>query len=133
MPDKEFDDSVVTADKWSRMIALFVAIGAFLLALELTDDLQFSSVVAAVAGIGSRMYIPYHASLRVPEDDRLPIHEHPMTGNYNHGAAGLALLVTSVVSLGVFLFGHGFVTAVGVGIGSGVISYFVLRSLLPTA
>ncbi|WP_418279854.1 hypothetical protein [Halorubrum sp. DTA98] len=133
MTGSEFHDSVVTADKWSKVIALFVAIGVFLVARELTGDVQFGSIVAATAGIGTRLYIPHHVSVRLPESDRLSLQDHPVTGNYHHGAAGLALVAASVVALGAFLLGHGFLTAVGIGVISGVVIHVVLASWLPTA
>lgn len=128
MAEQGFHESVVKADKWSKPIALVVAIAVFLLANRLTADVQFASIVAATAGIGARFYVPYHASVRVPESERVPLHEHPVTGNYHHGAAGLALLIASFATLGAFLIGHGFLTAVGVGVISGVVLYFVFAS-----
>ncbi len=133
MTDQRFDDSVVAADRWSKVIALLVAIAVFLLASELTADVRFNSIVAAVAGVGARLYIPYHASVRVPKSERLSLREHPVAGNYHHGAAGIALMMASLVSLGVFLLDQAFLISVGIGIISGVFAYFVLGSSLPTA
>jgi hypothetical protein len=131
MSEQQFHDSVVRADKWSRILALVAAIAVFLLARELVGDVQFASIVAATAGIGTRLYIPYHASVRVPEADRTALHDHPVAGNYHHGGAGLALVAASVVALGVFVLGHGIVIAVGVGGMSGSGAYVVLASALP--
>ena len=125
MAEQGFHESVVKADKWSKPIALVVAIAVFLLANRLTAAVQFSSIIAAAVGIGTRFYVPYHASVRVPEPDRIPLHEHPVTGSYHHGAAGLSLVVASFVALGVFLLVHGFLTAIGVGVIFGVVLYFV--------
>lgn len=133
MSEQQFHDSVVTADKWSKVIALFVAIGIFLIGRELTGDVQFVSIVAATAAIGVRLFIPYYASMQVPDADRTPLHDHPVTGNYHHGAAGLALVVLSVVAFGTFLLIHAFLTAVGVGVVSGALAYVVLSSVLPSA
>lgn len=131
MSEQQFHDSVVRADKWSRILALVAAIAVFLLARELAGDVQFASIVAATAGIGTRLYIPYHASVRVPEADRTALHDHPVAGDYHHGGAGLALVAASVVALGVFVLGHGIVIAVGVGGMSGSGAYVVLASALP--
>lgn len=131
MSEPKFDESVVKADKRSKAVALVVAITAFLLVRELVVDVQFASIVAATAGIGVRLYIPYHASVRVPESDRTSLSEHPTVGAYHHGAAGIGLVVLSVVAVAAFAFTHGFVTSVGVGIIAGVASYVVLSSVLP--
>jgi len=132
MSEPEFDESVVKADKRSKAVALIVAIAAFLLVRELVVDVQFASIVAATAGVGVRLYIPYHASVRVPESDRTSLSDHPTVGAYHHGAAGIGLAVLSVVAVAAFAFTQGFVTSVGVGIIAGVVSYVVLSSALPT-
>ncbi|MFC5279449.1 hypothetical protein ACFPM1_11880 [Halorubrum rubrum] len=133
MSEGSFHESVVAADRWSKVLALVVAIGVFLAVRELIGDVQFSSIVAATAGIGTRLYVPYHASVRVPEPDRRPLRDHPTAGNYHHGAAGLALVAASAVAVGSFGLGHGFVTAVGVGVISGSVAYLLCASALPTA
>ncbi|MFC7186945.1 hypothetical protein [Halorubrum yunnanense] len=131
MSEPEFDKSVVRADKWSKVVALLVAIAAFLIVRELVIDVQFASIAAATAGIGTRLYIPYHASVRVPESDRTSISEHPMAGAYHHGAAGIGLVVLSIVAVTAFAFTQGFVTSIGIGIIAGVGLYVVLSSVLP--
>lgn len=133
MSDQPFHDSVVKADKWSKIIALFVAIGVFLLAREIVANVQFVSIIAAMTAIGVRLYIPHYASMRVPEADRTPLHEHPVTGSYHHGAAGLALIVLSAVALVVFVLNHAVLIAVGIGVISGAVAYVVLSSVLPSA
>lgn len=132
MSEPEFDESVVKADKRSKAVALIVAIAAFLLVRELVVDVQFASIVAATAGVGVRLYVPYHASVRVPESDRTSLSDHPTVGAYHHGAAGIGLVVLSVVAVAAFAFTQGFVTSVGVGIIAGVVTYVVLSSTLPT-
>lgn len=132
MSEPEFDESVVKADKRSKAVALVVAVVAFVVVRELAVDVQFASVVAATAGIGARLYIPYRASVRVPESDRTSLSEHPTSGAYHHGAAGIGLVVLSVVATAAFVFTQGFVTSVGVGIIAGVVSYVVLSSVLPS-
>ncbi|EMA68784.1 hypothetical protein C461_04117 [Halorubrum aidingense JCM 13560] len=132
MPEQQFHDSVVAADRWSKVAALVVAIAVFLLVREPVGDVQFASIVAAMTGIGTRLYIPFHASVRVPEADRVPISNHPTAGSYNHGAAGLGLIVASMAALGTFLVGHGFLAGVGVGGISGVVGYAVFVNILPS-
>ena len=133
MTQPEFDESVVKADKRSKVVALLVAVAAFLLVRELVVDVQFASIVAATAGIGTRLYIPYHASVRVPEADRTSISEHPAAGAYHHGAAGIGAVLLSVVAVAAFVFTQDLVTSVGVGIIASVGSYVVLSSALPPA
>lgn len=132
MSEPEFSESVVLANRWSKVIALLVAIGVFLLANALGGDVQFASIVAAGAAIGARFYIPYRASMNVPESERTPLTAHPNTGNYHHGAAGIALMAASIVALGAFLVAHGFLLAVGVGVMFGIVSFVILRSRLPS-
>ncbi|OYR48762.1 hypothetical protein DJ73_18960 [Halorubrum sp. Ea1] len=131
MSEPEFDESVVKADKRSKAVALIVAIAAFLVVRELVVDVQFASIVAATAGVGVRLYVPYHASVRVPESDRKSLSDHPTVGAYHHGAAGIGLVVLSVIAVAAFAFTQGFVTSVGVGIIAGVVAYVVLSSTLP--
>ncbi|OYR38859.1 hypothetical protein DJ82_10455 [Halorubrum sp. Ib24] len=131
MSEPEFDESVVKADKRSKAVALIVAIAAFLVVRELVVDVQFASIVAATAGVGVRLYVPYHASVRVPESDRTSLSDHPTVGAYHHGAAGIGLVVLSVIAVAAFAFTQGFVTSVGVGIIAGVVAYVVLSSTLP--
>ncbi|OYR58777.1 hypothetical protein [Halorubrum halodurans] len=132
MSEPSFHESVVAADKRSKAIALLVAIGLFLAVNRIVGDVQFASIVAATAGIGTRLYVPYHASMRVPAADRTPLSEHPATGEYHHGAAGLALVTVSLAAIVVFGFGHGLITAVGVGVISGSVAYVMLSSALPS-
>jgi hypothetical protein len=132
MPEPEFDESVVKADKRSKAVALIVAIAAFLLVRELVTDVRFASVAAATAGVGVRLYVPYHASVRVPEADRTSLSEHPTVGAYHHGAAGIGLVLLSVVAVAAFAYTQAFVPSVGVGVIGGVVSYLVLSSALPT-
>lgn len=133
MSEGSFHDSVVAADKWSKAFALVAAIVVFLAVREVVADVQIASIVAATAGIGVRLYGPYHASIRVPEAERTPLAEHPTAGSYHHGAAGIALVAVSLAVTAVVGIGHGFITAVGVGVMSGGVAYVVLSSALPTA
>ncbi len=132
MSEPEFNESVVLANRWSKVLALLVAIGVFLLTNALAGDVQFASIIAAAAAIGVRFYVPYHASMNVPATERTPLTAHPNTGNYHHGAAGIALVAASVVALVAFLVVHGFLVAVGVGVMFGMVSFVILRSRLPS-
>lgn len=130
MSDEQVDKSMVRADRWSRVIALLAAIGLFLLSGQLIEDLQFSMVTAAFVGIGVRFYIPYHASITVARRDD-PIHEYKGTGNYHHGAAGVGLVVFSLVALFAMTINPEFWQALGVGVAAGLVAFLVLRSVLP--
>jgi len=132
MSERQFDESVVRADRWSKVIALFVAIGVFLLCVRLTADVQFSSILAATVAIGTRLYIPYHASMSVPEPDRIPIHAHPTTGSYHHGAVGGALALAPFASLAVMVLHAAVWPSIGAGVVVGVLVYWALYSVLPT-
>jgi hypothetical protein len=130
MSDEGPDESMVRADRWSRVIALFAAIGLFLLSGQLIEDLQFGMITAAFIGIGVRFYIPYHASITVARRDE-PIQEYEGTGNYHHGAVGAGLVVFSLVALLVMSISPGFWQALGVGVAAGLVAFLVLRSVLP--
>lgn len=131
MSDPEFHESVIVANRRSKVLALVVAIAVFLPVTTAAGDIQFASIVAAAAAIGARFYWPYRASMRVPEADRTPLSAHPTAGNYHHGAAGIALMAASLVAIVVFLLAHMFLTAIAIGGVLGVGSYFMLRSQLP--
>lgn len=124
-------DSVLTADRRSKVAGLFVALGVYVLAQFTTPDPRFNAIVAAVAGIGIRIYIPYQASRAVTDPDAMTITAHPDTGDYHYGAVGLALLFASVGALGVMGVTEQFNTAVLAGAAVGLVSFGALRSILP--
>jgi hypothetical protein len=124
-------ESVLAADRWSRIVGLFVALGVFVLAQLTTTDPQFNAVVAAVGGIGARVYVPYHASLSVVDPEATSISSHPDAGNYHYGAAGLALLLAPGVALVVMIAAGSFNAAILVGAVVGSAGFLVLRSTLP--
>ncbi len=130
MSDEQPDRSMVRADRWSRVIALFAAIGLFLLSGQLIEDLQFGMITAAFIGIGVRFYIPYHASITIAQKDE-PIHEYEGAGNYHHGAAGVGLIVFSLVALLVMTISPGFWQALGVGVAAGLVSFLSFRGVFP--
>lgn len=103
MSDVQLSERMVQADRLSKVIALVVAMVVFAGSLWLTDAQYVSSIAAAGAGIGSRFLIPYCVSLTVPEGEGVSIEEHPGTGNYHHGAVGAALLLGSIVTVGILL------------------------------
>jgi len=100
MSEPQIHESVIKADRWAKVLALFFAMGFYLLSLELTNEMVFSMVTAATAAIGFRYYIPYHASAALDSPDQGGIHDHPATGDYHHGAIAIALLVSAVVMTG---------------------------------
>ncbi len=129
--EPQMAESVLTADRWSKIVGLFVAVGVFAAAQLATNDPQFNAIVAAVAGIGTRIYIPYHASRGVTDPGAMSIASHPETGDYHYGAVGLALLCAPVVALAAMVAVGEFNTAVLVGAAVGLAVYAVLRSTLP--
>lgn len=132
MGNAEIDESVVRVDRLSKVAALLFAAGLFLVASTLTEDGLFSMIVAAFAGIGLRLYIPYHASISdsVPEMEALETYE--ATGNYHHGAVGIGLIVATTVALGVMVSGLESTPALGVGGVVGVLCVPFLKRLLPS-
>jgi len=131
MTEPTFHDSVKQADRWSKVAALVAAVVAFVSIRSIVTDAQFASVIAAAMGIAVRLYIPYHANLRIPEAERTPLADHPAVGEYHHGAAGLGLFVSSLVAVGTFVATHALVTAVGVGVIAGGVGYVLFLSVLP--
>jgi len=130
MADAQVDDSLQRADKWSKIVALFFAMGVFGGATLLTDNVNFNAAVAAFAAIGVRLYIPYHASISA--DASVPSQAMEATGNYHHGAVGGGLVVGSFAALAAMAIEPGFWLALGVGVGAGVLSFLVLRTALPS-
>lgn len=132
MPESEIDESVVRADRLSKILALFLALGTYVVASLLTGDSLFNMIVAAFAGIGARIYIPYHASITVPDPDHMPIQAYEGTGNYHQGAVGAAVVLASFVALVVMVVEPVSTTALAAGGGAGVVSFLILRRRLPS-
>jgi len=131
MSEVQFSPRVRKADRWSKVIALLIAMGVFAGSLWLTDEPQLSSITAAGVGIGARFYIPYWASLSVPADERVSIEEHPGAGNFHHGAAGVALMVGSLGTVGLMLLEQNTTVALLLGLPATGALYFLLTELLP--
>lgn len=131
MTKTEFSDRVKWADQWSRVAALVVAMAVFVGSMWLTDEVQFSSIVAAFAGIGTRFFAPYRVSMSVPADERTSIEEHPATGNFHHGAVGGALVVGSLATLPIIAFVVSTTPSLAAGAIITGLSYVVLKQLLP--
>lgn len=132
MSEPRVDESVIRADRWSKIIALFLAVGTFLVAAQVTDDALFNMTVAAFVGIGSRIYIPYHASVRVPDPDHMPIQAYEGTGNYHQGAVGAATVLGSLAALAVMAVAPDSTPALVAGGGVGVALFVLLREVLPS-
>jgi len=132
MSDSEVDESVIRADRLSKVIALFVALAIFLLASQLTDEGLFNMTVAAFAGIGTRIYIPYHASVTVSDPDHEPIQAYEGTGNYHQGAVGAAVVLAAVAALATIVVVQDTWWALGAGLGAGVLLVLLLRPVLPS-
>jgi hypothetical protein len=130
MADEQVDESLQRADKWSKIIALFFAMGVFGGASLVVDNVNFNAAVAAFAGIGVRIYIPYHASLS--SGTGVPSQAIEATGNYHHGAVGGALVIGSLAALAAMVVEPRFWLALGAGTGTGVLSFLVLRTALPS-
>lgn len=131
MSDVQFSARMRKADRRSKVIALFVAMGVFVGSIWLTGAPQMSSITAAGAGIGARFVIPYRVSLTVPEKERTSIEEHPGTGNYHHGAVGAALLVGSLLTVGVLAYGESTTTSLWLGFFSTGLLFLFFSEALP--
>lgn len=131
MSDVQFSARMRKADRWSKVIALFVAMGVFTGCLWLTDAPQLSSITAAGAGIGARFLVPYRVSLSVPEQKRVSIEQHHGTGNYHHGAAGAALLLGSLLTVGVLATGGSTTTSLWLGFLSTGLLFLFFSETLP--
>ena len=127
----DIDESVRKADRWSRVIGLFVALGVYFGALQLTADVPTSMLVAAVTAIGARIYIPYHASLRVTEGPGTDLAEIELTGDYHYGAVGLALIVGPLVTVAVRMVTPESILTLGAGGLAAAVTFVVVRAVLP--
>lgn len=129
MAEQQVDEKLQRADRFSKYAALFGTLALFGVATQLTDNATFNASIAAFAGVGVRLYIPYHASISA---GALPSQAHPMTGDYHHGAVGGGLVVGSIAALGVMVVEPNIWIALGAGLGVSVLSYLVLRTALPS-
>jgi len=129
MSGEQVGESMARADRWSKVIALLAALGLFVLAALLTDDTQFSMIVAAFAGVGVRIYIPYHASVTVAGLDK-PVREYESTANYHQGAAGAAVVLASAFAVLVMVLDPDPWTAYAAGVAAGLVSFVALRAVL---
>jgi hypothetical protein len=132
MGNAELDESVVRVDRLSKVGALLFAAAMFVVASILTADAQFSMIVAAFAGIGLRFYIPYHASISDAVPEMEPLDTYEATGNYHHGAAGVALVVATAVAVIVMVVELDSTPALGVGGVVGVVCFPILHRMLPS-
>lgn len=144
MSNQQVEDALLKADRWSKVIALFFAMGMFGLATILTEDFHISAAIAAFSAVGVRIYVPYHVSVFGEDSDGISSQSYELTGNYHHGAAGIALVVASFAALAVLVVGPsvhealatGTTSAVygalGVGIGVGAVLFVLLRQVLPS-
>lgn len=131
MSEAQFSDRVRKADRWSKVVALLVAMVAFTVSLWLTEAAHLSSIVAAAAGIGTRFFIPYQVNLSEPVDERVSIKEHPATGNFHHGAVGVALVVGAAVTTAVMVVEMDSSMALWLGGAVTGLLFILLTSLMP--
>jgi len=131
MSDVQFSGRMRKADRWSKFIALLVAMGVFVASLWLTEAPQLSSITAAGAGIGARFVIPYWVSHSIPAEERTSIEEHPGTGNYHHGAVGGALLLGSLATTGILVATGETTTTLWLGFTMTGFLYVILTEVLP--
>ncbi|SDJ47985.1 hypothetical protein [Natronorubrum texcoconense] len=129
----EFAERMQRADRWSKWIAMALTFGFFFVTMVLTNNVEFSAVVAAALGIGVRFVIPYRVTLSRPADEREPLVGDQGSPQFHHGAAGGALIFSSVAAA-VVMVGSGNSTPglVAGGIGLAV-SYVAFSKAFPRA
>ncbi|WP_128224491.1 hypothetical protein [Halobacteriaceae bacterium SHR40] len=133
MSETGIADSVERADRLSKVIALLFALGVYYLIFLATDEVRFSMIIAAVSAIGVRFYIPYHASVQLTDTDEGGIHDHPATGDYNHGAVAVACFLGPALAVALLLVSSDTAVALYGGIGFSVVTYLIFRRILDPA
>lgn len=131
MSDADVSARIRKADRWSKVVALLVAMGVFVGSLWLTDAPQVSSITAAFTGVGTRFFIPYQVSLSIPAEERRPLSAHPTTGDFHHGAVGGGLVVGSLTTVGLLTAGLTSTASLGLGAVATGLTYLLLETTLP--
>jgi len=131
MSDTDVSARIQTADRWSKVVALLVAMATFVGSLWLTGAPQMSSITAAFTGVGTRFVIPYRVSLSIPAEQRRPISAYPTTGNFHHGAVGGGLVVGSLATVGLVTVGFTSTSSLGLGAVCTGLVYVLLEETLP--
>lgn len=131
MSDEQIDESVLKADRYSRILAIFVALGVYLVASVLVGEVQFSMIVAAFVAIGGRIYIPYYASKRVSDSSGESVGTRSLPGSYHYGAVSGALVVGPLATIPIAMALEDTTVALGAGIALTVLIFVVLRAVLP--
>jgi hypothetical protein len=131
MAEQQVDDSLLKIDRWSKVAAIFVALGMYVAGIVLTGDYSFAAIIAAFVGIGVRIYAPYYASRRASDSAGSDLEDIALTGNYHHGAVGIALVVGPIVTLVIGLIEPDNNIAYAAGAFFTVLTFTVLRVALP--
>ena len=131
MAEQQVDDSLLKIDRWSKVAAIFVALGMYVAGIVLTGDYSFAAIIAAFVGIGVRIYAPYYASRRASDSAGSDLEDIASTGNYHHGAVGIALVVGPIVTLLIGLIEPDNNIAYAAGAFFTVLTFTVLRVALP--
>lgn len=131
MSDDRFAETVVRADERSKAVAVAVTLVVLLFGVRVLENLEFASIAAISVGIGTRMIIPYSASLSIPPAQRVPVDEHPAAGAYHHGAMGGALLLAGAVAIATMYVTVDYTVALGSAILGGAVTFLVLSRTLP--
>jgi hypothetical protein len=128
--ERKAADRLIKVDRYSKVAALFLSIGVFGISVYLTEHVLFNMSISAVAGIGIRFYIPYHATVLNAKGETAQVREFDGTGNYNHGAVGAGLLIGAAAALGVMTAVGVYATGMLAGLAAATASYLVLRVVL---
>lgn len=132
MAEQQVDERLMKADRWSKVIALFFAMGMYGLGMMLTENITFNAAVAAFAAVGVRISIPYYVGVSEAGLNQVPSQAHPDAGKYHHGAVGGALILGSFVALAAMSVEPSTYPAFGSGIATGIVSFLLLRVVLPS-
>jgi uncharacterized membrane protein YeaQ/YmgE (transglycosylase-associated protein family) len=127
----EHKKAMARANRWSQMLAIFGALVGYFAGSLLADNVEFGLLMAASIGIGVRIYVPYHASKGATETRGSAITEHPVTGNYNYGAVGSALIIGPFFTMLIATLEPDLLVAASVGAVATVLIFAVFRFALP--
>jgi hypothetical protein len=128
---EEVQEAMLKADRWSKILAIFGALGGYIAGSLLVGNVEFGLIVAALVGIGVRLSVPYHAGRAVTEDEGSALSEFPMAGDYHHGAVGGALIVGPLVTVVVAMLEPDLVVVGAVGALVTGLVFAVLQFALP--
>lgn len=122
---------MLKADRWSKIAAIFTALGTYIGGSLLVGDVAVALLLAALVGIGTRLAVPYYASRATTEGEGSAMSEYPMAGDYNHGAVGGALVIGPVFTILLSQLESQLSVLLSVGAMATLLTFAVLQFALP--